>query len=243
MTVYTPISTFEDDSYKSYIRESILNPLIIQHNKMGVDITSVYTDVEKMSLSVDSIVGIEEDIANLETRVFDLEKNPGGAGGELSFTDLLDTPKHLECGKYLKVNEAGTHIDLVDIGGTGGTYVGNTSLEKEETEKYGKILCVDGTAQFINLPNIGTDAVIGMTPPGVEITISNSNLDAVTVNAPVKLEIGVAEGRQHIRMHGFEYHELSLDPGQVVSLVSYEDMEGLKMWQVFSITDSLKFTR
>lgn len=79
--IYENINTFSDEIYKSDLREKILNPLIVQHNNMGLDIT------------------------NLDTRVDKIEAN-GGAGGVDKFEDLKDVPTY-EANKFLKVNGSG----------------------------------------------------------------------------------------------------------------------------------------
>lgn len=249
MTTYTHIHTFEDDAYKSYIRENILNPMITQHNQMGDDLTETKSTVAELGSSVtiltDSSNCYKHDIADLEDRVFELEKAETGGAVNISFTDLADTPKLLECGKYLRVSDDGKTIVLADgsgvgggIGnGDGGFYYGSDNVGQDVTAKVNHITCIDGVSQEVVLPVVArTLGRNNSVYAGRRIAIYNCNLDNVMVHAPVKMAGITDPNRQHVRYQHVEYHAFVIPSGFLSELISFENKDGLLGWQVISLT-------
>ena len=105
MDRYTTINTFVDDAYKSHIRENILNPLIVQHNKMGVDLMSTSDLLDRVDDRVDHLTS---------TKVS-------------SLFDLNDIPVK-DPGKFLKVSASGNLAWEAVISGGGGGDVNLTPI-------------------------------------------------------------------------------------------------------------------
>jgi len=156
MATYTPINTFEEDAYKSYLREHIFNPLIRQHNAVTLDVTNIKQDTQHLRADLSYMgEGVSKnrvDVSNLETRVFELERE-SGCHKTNSFTDLDDAPRHLESGKYLRVDASGTRIEFDDGpvssgGSSGGSAVTSFKALTDTPTTYvgqaGKILKVNG---------------------------------------------------------------------------------------------------
>jgi len=116
MTTYRQIQTFSDDAYKSYVREAILNPMILQHNQFGSEIEVNKTAVTRLDETLDTVhsdtSSLRKDVNDLESRVFNVEHASHEKVSK--FTDLDDTPRHLEAGKFLRVNVAGTNLEFTD---------------------------------------------------------------------------------------------------------------------------------
>lgn len=166
--IYNNINTFSDEIYKSDLREKILNPLIVQHNHMSLDIT------------------------NLDTRVETLEAGGGNGGSGITrFEDLIDVPA-FEAEKFLKVNtsgdlewaEAGTGAEPGEPGAS--TFVELTDTPAEYTGMKGKVLKVneDETALIFAEDNVGGGE--GGATSFVELSDTPATLSAdkyVKVNA------------------------------------------------------------
>lgn len=94
MKKYPKIQPFAEDAYKSYVREEVLNPLILQHNGLVDDVEALYlkdqivdaeilameSSVSKMEEKVNNVVAseaetiealltIKEDLSSLESKV------------------------------------------------------------------------------------------------------------------------------------------------------------------------------
>lgn len=160
---YKKIPTFSGDAYKSYIRESVLNPMIDQHNKMGVDIieskAAIDTSKEGIAHLNSTISNTTSHVADLGIRVHELERS--STSRVTRFTDLEDAPRHLECNKFLKVSNDGTHIEFADgpvsSGGGSGTFTSLSDTPDSFSGEGGKVVKVNalGNALIFSEETVG----------------------------------------------------------------------------------------
>lgn len=184
---YENINTFSDDIYKSDLREKILNPLIVQHNSMGLD------------------------LYNNHARIKALEEG-GVGGGVAKFKDLEDVPAY-EANKFLKVNTAGDlEWGAISAGENGGAVDDSRITAAEEdiialqeltTEQAATLVTQkakidDNTARIIDLENnSGSGSGEGAGGGSYDDTALVAAVDAVEADV-VKIKTDVTKAKSDI---------------------------------------------
>ena len=179
MTKYVEISTFERNDYKEFLRKTVFNPMIEQHNMMAEDITGSVESLSNMEGAVEELVAndvvtedcllelfstdvlIESVLHALEEAVLKLNDRINNIGDvtskPTSFTDLSDTPASYEASKFVKVNSYGTGLEFSDlpISGSGSDL---SSLINKDSELEAAIAALSASTgvQFTELNDLIT---------------------------------------------------------------------------------------
>lgn len=113
---YTIIPKIEKDSLKTFVTNSVLNPLVEQHNSLGSEVQSLG----------EKVLELEESITN-------------SSSGATVFTQLLDTPSTLEgsAGKTLIVNDDENRLIFVPV-------VSNDDLQADVDRIHNEVVYLQG---------------------------------------------------------------------------------------------------
>lgn len=207
---YENINTFSDDIYKSDLREKILNPMIVQHNSMGLD------------------------LFNNAARIKALEE---GGTGVTKFKDLDDVPTFV-ANRYLRVNTGGDlEWSPVSSSGTGVDEARIVSIEEDVAEHSVKIAALeagsgggssyDDTAITARIKAVEDD----LTITAGEVTSLTSDVEDHD-NRIASLELGGGGGSGVdltpllTRLDDLEAEDIVLASADAASKVVTDDHEG-----------------